>query len=153
MNQMSTADEYLRAMSVPAPFDKKCHEFQTYQLADKIDEHAGKGRYRAILDIIFDHPILFPAALPDQGHAFYKGAHYLVAAFYKAGLSREEVTKKLDTLASAVAQEVEYRTNMIKNDPEVKFKRQKLFHSFGVDPGMISPKKRRSRGLSLTGKT
>ena len=150
MDQMSTADEYLRAMSVPPPFDQKCHEFQTYGLAEKIDKHAGAARYRAILNLIFERSILFPDPLFEQGHQFYKGPQYLVAAFYKAGLSRKEVIEKLDTLAATVIQEIEYKKDTIKNDPEIKSKRRKLFRAFGIESGLISPKKRLSQGLSLT---
>lgn len=138
MDQMSTADEYLRAMSVSPPCGQRCHEFQTYRLSEKIDSRAGEGRYRSILNLIFERSVLFPDPLREQGHQFWKGPHYLVAAFYNANLSEKEVVEKLDTLAATVLQEIEYRKDMIKNDPEIKSRRQELFRAFGIESGRIS---------------
>lgn len=132
MDQMSTADEYLRAMSIPPPFDLKCHEFQTYQLPDRIDKPAGEGRYRSILDLIFEREVLFPDSLSEQGHQFYKGPQYLVAAFYEAGLPKKEMVEKLDTLVASVVQEIEYKKDILKNDPEIRSKRQRLLRAFGI---------------------
>lgn len=58
--------------------------------------------------------------------------------------------EKLDALVSIVDQEVEQQKEVIKQDPEVKSKRQKVYQTFGKVLGSMSPIKRRSRGQSLT---
>ncbi|KAI4190613.1 MAG: hypothetical protein LQ346_004890 [Caloplaca aetnensis] len=145
MNQMSTADDYLRLMDVPMPFGKACHEFDTRNIHKKI----GSDRYDELFRLIVDRKILFPRPLEDQGHSFSKGIHYLMAAFYIAKLKRSTVIEKLDHLVQCVRQDFEYEKAIYKELPEVKSKRQKLYRAYGIALGAISPTKRQSRGKSL----
>ncbi|KAL8903134.1 MAG: hypothetical protein Q9207_004121 [Kuettlingeria erythrocarpa] len=145
MDQMSTADDYLRLMDLPVPLGKACHEFDTRGIDDRI----GVARYDEMFRLILDRKILFPRPLEDQGRPFYKGVDYLVAAFYIANLKKSAVTEKLDHLVQCVSQEFEYKKAIYKEVPEVKSKRQKLYRAYGIALGAISPTKRQSRGKSL----
>ncbi|KAL8936160.1 MAG: hypothetical protein Q9216_005079, partial [Gyalolechia sp. 2 TL-2023] len=145
MNQMTAADDYLQKMAIPQPRGQSCHEFDTRGIVKGV----GQSLYGATLGAIMTQRILFPHPVEDQGRPFGKGPDYLVAAFYFAKLDKATVDVKLDDLAKIVRQEVEYQKDLIKNLPEVRSKRQKLFRAFGIDIGNISPAKRHSRGLSL----
>ena len=67
------------------------------------------------------------------------------------GTIHQVSVKKLDTLAATLDQFLEQEKEIMKRDPEVVSKRCKRFQSFGIALGSISPSKRLSRGLSLTG--
>ncbi len=142
---MATADDYLRLMDIPLPLGKACHEFDTRN----IDKTIGVDRYRGFFDLITDREILFPRPLQDQGYTFYKGVHYLIAAFCTANLTKSAVTEKLDHLVQCVSQGFEYEKAIYKDVPEVKSKRQKLYRAYGIALGAISSTKRQSRGKSL----
>ena len=141
MDQMSLADKYLELMSIPAPNNQQCCDFDTNNMERYIQE----AKHTEILRSIFDREVLFPSPTEDQGLSFCKGHYYLIAAFNAANTSREEVLKKLDMLAAAVDEDVENVRDVIKNDPEVSSKRQKLYKSFGMILGSMSPSKRLSR--------
>ena len=132
MTQMSTADKYLEIMNIPAPKGQLCCEFDTWHMRrqnDWADE-------RAILrKLIFERKVLFPRPIAGQGRPFYKGVDYLIAAFHFAGISKEDVIKKLDVLAKTIDQSLEREKEAAKQDPEVSSKRRKLFHSFGISFG------------------
>ncbi|KAL8981669.1 MAG: hypothetical protein Q9205_003613 [Flavoplaca limonia] len=152
MEQMTTADRYLAIMGVPPPMDQDCHEFDTKSFKRDIDS----GRYREMIDLIFERELLFPPPMNDsgnpalnQGLPFYKGHHYVIAAFYYAKMSKSAVIEKLDLLEASVKEVIEEEVAKYKQVPEIKSKRHKLFHVFGLDLGSISPLKRRSRGQSL----
>ena len=148
MNQMTTADRYIKAMQIPWPLGQQCCEFDT----ENIEKTIGRDKFNSILRTIFDdHPVLFPKPTDEQGLPFYKGHFYIAAAFHYAGLSKEDVQSKLKTLGRKVDAEVEEQKNLMKRDPEVTSKRQRLFAIYDKALGSISPSKRRSRGLSLTG--
>ncbi|KAF6238616.1 hypothetical protein HO173_003122 [Letharia columbiana] len=147
MTQMSTADRYLQMMDMAPPKGQLCCEYRT----NKIRQEVGGDKHHIIRRLIFDRKILFPRPVQGQGRQFLKGMDYLVAAFHYANTPKEVVVKKLDALTTTLDQALEREMEVVKRDPEVKSKRRKLFQSFGVAFGNISPSKRRSRGLSLTG--
>lgn len=147
MALMSTADKYLQLMDVAAPRGQLCCEYDT----KKIREEVGKEKYSVILRLVFDREILFPRPVDGPGRPFYNGEHYLVAAFHHAYFSKVVIAEKLDALAAAMDRALEVEKEVVKRDPEVTSKRRKLFQSFGVALGNISPSKRRSKGLSLSG--
>lgn len=147
MTQMSTADNYLRVMDIPAPEGQLCCEYNT----KKIREEVEKDKFSVIQRLIFDHKVLFPRPVEGQGRPFYKGMDYLIAAFHYANTSKDDVVKKLDSLMVTLDKILDQEKDMVKRDPEIASKRRKLFQSFGVALGSISPSKRRSRGLSLAG--
>ena len=147
MTQMSTADNYLRVMDIPAPKGQLCCEYST----KKIIEEVRKDKYSMIKRLILDRKVLFPRPVESQGRPFYKGMDYLIAAFHYANTSKFDVVKKLDALIVTLDNTLEQEKDMVKRDPEVASKRRKLFQSFGIALGNISPSKRRSRGLSLAG--
>ena len=68
MNQMSTADQYLNLMDVPAPDGHQCNEYDTNKVLDQVGE-----KYGSIIQMIFDRRILFPMPMEQQGRPFYKG--------------------------------------------------------------------------------
>ena len=146
MSTMSMADKYLEDMVVPAPSNQSCFEFDVRNVSKKV----GQDKYLSIIQMICDRKVLFPEPLEHQGRVFYKGHIYLVVAFHEANTSKAEVEEKLDALAEKVDEELELQKDIVKRDPDVSAKRQKLFGSFGFH-GNISPVKRRSRGMSLTG--
>ena len=147
MTQMSTADGYVRTMDISAPKGQLCCEYNTKENGKEI----GMEQTSFIERLIFDREILFPPSVEAQGRPFYKGMDYLVAALHHADIPRDLIVKKLDDLAATLDQALEQEKEVVKQDPEVSSKRRRLFHSFGVALESISPKKRRSRGLSLTG--
>ena len=122
MTQMSTADEYLQMMDVAAPKGQPCCEYNTYRIRQEI----GEDKYSMILGLIFAREILFPAPLESQGRPFYKGHHYLVAAFHHANTSNDVVVKKVDALVALLDQSLEQK-EMVRRDPQVSSKRRKLF--------------------------
>ncbi|KAL8788895.1 MAG: hypothetical protein Q9213_001418 [Squamulea squamosa] len=148
MNQMSMADDYLAILKVGLPEGKKCHEYQTKNLPDIMP----RGEYRSRIDLVFERSVLFPMPVDEQGHEFYKGAEYLVAAFYHANIDKSVMVEKLDALAMSISQDLEYHKNIVKEIPVVKSKRQKLFQDFGINLGSISPTKRLSHGPPLAGR-
>ena len=147
MSQMSTADRYLTMMDISTPKGQLCCEYDTKQNGQEIE----KEKIFFIGRLIFDREILFPPPVKDQGRPFYKGMDYLIAALHHADIPTDVIVKKLNDLAATLDQALEQEKEVVKQDPEVSSKRRRLFHSFGVALESISPKKRRSRGLSLTG--
>ena len=147
MTQMSTADRYVRMMDISSPKGQLCCEYDTKQNSKEIGEEQRSFLKR----LIFDREILFPPPFEDQGRPLYKGMDYLIAALHHADIPRDVIVKKIDDLAATLDQTLEQEKEVVKQDPEVSSKRRRLFHSFGVALESISPKKRRSRGLSLTG--
>ena len=130
MTQMSTADKYLEMMNIPAPKGQLCCEFDTKQIRQQ-DDWADK---RTMLrNLIFERTVLFPRPIAGQGRPFYKGIEYLTAAFHFAGITKEDVIKKLDALANTIDQSLEREKEAAMQDPEVSSKRRTLFHSFGID--------------------
>lgn len=146
-NHMAMADRYLQLMGLPRPKDQTCCDYDIR----KIDEDLGRANYVVGMEMFSGRTILFPRPIiEEQGQSFTKGQMYLVAAFHHAGISKDEAMEKLDALVSIVDQEVEQQKEVIKQDPEVKSKRQKVYQTFGKVLGSMSPTKRRSRGQSLT---
>ena len=145
MTQMSTADKYIEMMGIPAPKGQLCCEFDTKQIREESD---WKDQRFVIKRLIFDRKILFPPPIAGQGRPFHKGTDYLTAALHYVNIPREDIIKKLDALAITLDESLEREKEAVKQDPEVTSKRRKLFHSFGIALGNISPSKRRSRGLS-----
>ncbi|KAL8847472.1 MAG: hypothetical protein Q9221_007498 [Calogaya cf. arnoldii] len=148
MEHMATADRYLQMMAVPAPLGQACHEFDS-----KVFRRSSAWD-REVVDLIFDREVLFPAPLNNmpalnQGRPFYKGVDYLDAAFFYAKIPRATIIEKLDNLAASVNEVFEEEEERFKQVPELKSKRQKLYHAFRINPGSVSPWKRRSRGQSL----
>ena len=82
--------------------------------------------------LIFDRGVLFPRPVDAQGRPFYKGMDYLIAALNGAGIGSDEVVGKLDGLAARLDQALEQQVEVVKWDPEVMDKRQRVFGSFGV---------------------
>lgn len=130
MNTMKAADSYLRAMGIPPPQGKSCIEFDTRRVQDKI---VGRDHYGTIDNQIRARRILFPRPIRDQCWFFSKSWDYLVAAIHFADFDSATIGTKLDELAVSVRQEIDYHRNLIKNIPEIREKRQKLFHAFGIN--------------------
>lgn len=149
-NHMATADKYLELMGLPRPNDQTCCDYDIR----KIEEDVGRVNYGEGMGMLLSRTILFPIPIVEErGRPFYKGQMYLVAAFHHAEISKAEMMEKLDALVSVVDEEVEQQKEVIKQDPEVKSKRQKVYQAFGKALGSMSPTKRRSRGQSLTRKS
>ena len=147
MNSMSTADDYLEFMDIPAPSGLPCHDYDTGRAADEVPRAKAEG----IFQLIYERKVLFPKPIiEEQGRGFQKPVHYLAVAFHQAKTSREDVVKKLDELAAILDQSIEATTDNLTRDPEIKPKRQRLFQAFGERLGSLSPKKRRTRGHSLS---
>ncbi|KAI4191060.1 MAG: hypothetical protein L6R41_000375 [Letrouitia leprolyta] len=147
MGQMTTADDYMRAMQIPLPHGKLCHEFDVRGVVQGV----GEEKYEDIYGTIRARKILFPSPVEDQGRPFTKGIDYLVAAIHLAKLDKATTIGKLDALARTVKEELDHQKDMMKDIPEIRAKRQKLFRAFGVNLGNISPAKRRSVGQSFGG--
>ena len=82
---------------------------------------------------------------------FYKGHHYLIAAFHAAKSTELQVVEKLDSLARILDADLEEQKDILVQVPEVTSKRRKLHEAFNKALVTMSPSKRRSRGHSLTG--
>ena len=149
MDQMALADTYLKAMGIARPLGKQCCEFDT----EDIDEKPGGDKIMIIKRMIRDNfGSLFPRPAEEQGRPFYKGMEYIAAALHYADLSKHQVEEKLGHLEKLMDRDiVEGQKDHVKRQTEMSSKRQKLYQVFGKALGSISPSKRRSRGLSLTG--
>ncbi|KAL8716210.1 MAG: hypothetical protein Q9220_000115 [cf. Caloplaca sp. 1 TL-2023] len=145
MNQMAAADTYVRDMGIPKPKDLSCYEYDIRGIVEEV----GEEKYRTILAAIYRRPVLFPKPVEDQGRPFNKGKRYLIAAIHFANLDTSLIESKLDTLAQSLQQEVEFYRALIKDVPEAKVKRQRLFRLFGFHLENISPRKRQSPERSL----
>ncbi|KAL8952777.1 MAG: hypothetical protein Q9222_001324 [Ikaeria aurantiellina] len=143
MGQQANADRYLEIMKIPQPLGKPCCDFD----ANLVPKNVEKGKFEELRKLVFaKEAIIFPrpTSFESQGHPFYKGSLYLIAAFDIAGLSKNAVTAKLDELASTVDYETEQAKEIIvKRDQEPQVKRRKLFDSYGRR-GAMSPRKRMS---------
>ena len=122
VEQMSTADSYLKAMNVPPPKGLQCFEYDTNHVDDEVE----KSKYTMLQDMIAAHRCLFPRSCSQQGHRFWKGKRYLMAAFHHAGLSKEEVQQKIDELAKGVNEDLDRRQELLRQDENVSSKREKL---------------------------
>ena len=154
MSVMSTVDRYLELMEVPYPNGQQCYEYdesKSYKWRSPDDREINKMlRERA--------SVLFPRPVQNQGQWFSKGVDYVVTAFVVAGLSTAVIQQKLDALVVIIERDVQEQTRIVKEVPEVKMKRQKLWEALGKVGNMspvksrsrsTSPTKRRSRGQSL----
>lgn len=147
MSLMSVADKYLQMMGIAAPKGQLCCEYDIYNVRKEV----GEVKYSTINRLILDREILFPRPIEGQGRPFPKGEQYLVAAFHHAQIPKDIVVEKLDALVATLDQALEEEKEMLKRDAEVRSKRRRLFQAFGVALENMSPSKRLSRGLSLTG--
>ena len=136
MTQMSTADVYLRIMGLAPPKRQRCAEYDIKRNRTDI----GKDERHFIERLIFDRKVLFPRPVEGVGRPFYKGMDYLIAALHYAGIGRDEVVGKLNRLAAKLDEALEQQVEVVKWDPEVMDKRQRLFGSFGMvlEDGMPS---------------
>lgn len=154
MSVMSTADRYLELMEVPYPNGQQCYEY------DEMDSYKwtspDDGEISEMLRERAD--VLFPRPVEEQGLWFGKGVTYLAKAFVIAGLSKAVIQQKLDALVVIIQRDIEEQLRIVKEVPEVKTKRQKLWQVLGKVGNMspvksrsrsTSPTKRRSRGQSL----
>ncbi|MCJ1458698.1 hypothetical protein MMC28_009072 [Mycoblastus sanguinarius] len=149
MDQMAAADRYTMITGFPAPKELQCCEYDTNNIKTEVGE-----KYRRILALIYDRPNIFPKPIESQGRTFSKGHYYLIAAFPHANLFKDAIIKRLDFLAARLDADLEQqKEEFVKKDPEVRSKRQKLYHSFGIAVANMSPKKQRSRGGSVIGST
>ncbi|KAI4090307.1 MAG: hypothetical protein LQ344_004855 [Seirophora lacunosa] len=145
MQQISFADDYLRLMAIPAPLGQQCHEFNTNRLPDNV----GGGRYEEMMMLVYERN-LFPSPFEDQGRPFMKGHEYLVAAFHQANLTKQVIVDKLDALARLIKVTFDHERAIHKEKSELEPKRRKVYKVFGINLGNVSPRKRRSRGQSLS---
>ncbi|KAI4120260.1 MAG: hypothetical protein LQ338_007149 [Usnochroma carphineum] len=131
MGQQANADRYLKIMELAQPMGKPCCDFD----ASLVLKTMQRDKYCELLRLVFTkEEIIFPRPISfeRQGHPFYKGHHYLIAAFDWAGLSKDSVIQKLDMLARTVDDETEQATEMIvMRDQETQVKRRRLFDSYG----------------------
>ncbi|KAL8830034.1 MAG: hypothetical protein Q9191_001673 [Dirinaria sp. TL-2023a] len=149
LHQMDMADRYLQALGISPPLGQRCCDFNTKSVAKVV----GSQKYVYITKLIWDCEILFPEATEQQGRPFWKCVHYLTAALHHAGLTLEEVDIRVKNLAKMVDMEVDGHRDLVKRDPEIFSKRQKVFEIYGKVLRSVSPQRRaerRSRGLSLT---
>ena len=141
-------DKYLDLMGLPRPKGESCYQYDVR----KVRQDVGEAKFLGVWRLIVNHnKTLYPRPIVErQGWAFDKGIEYLIAAFHHANTTKDDVTKKLEDLVKVIDREVEEEKEIIKRDPEIRSKRQKLYQAFGRVVGSISPTKR-SRGQSITG--
>lgn len=147
LRQQSAADKYLEIMDLAQPDGKECLQFDASHMSDRV----GADKYRWIEKVIFARRIIFPRPTALQGRFFYKGHHYLIAAFHAAKSTQLQVVEKLDSLARILEADLEEQKDILMQVPEVTSKRRKLHEAFNKAFVSMSPSKRRSRGHSLTG--
>ncbi|MDI1493009.1 MAG: hypothetical protein OHK93_004793 [Ramalina farinacea] len=122
MELMSSADSYLKSINVPPPKGLQCFEYDT----NHVDDEVPKSEYETFKNMIAAHPCLFPRPGRQQGHHFWKGSLYLLAAFHYAGLSKEEAQHKIDQLAKGVNEDLDRRQELLRQDENVSSRREKL---------------------------
>ncbi|KAL8670333.1 MAG: hypothetical protein Q9168_005120 [Polycauliona sp. 1 TL-2023] len=138
MEQLAAADHYLEVMDITPPLELSCSDFDTRTVHKDVPDR----KFQWILDQIHAGNLLFPGPMEQQGHELIKGPRYLIIAFHLAKTTDNEITQKLDDLKEVLETELEMQQCLLKRDPEVTSKRQKLFNAFGW--GIMSPRKRRS---------
>ncbi len=154
MSLMPTVDRYLDFMEVPYPNGQQCYE---YNEADSWnwtspDDHQISEMLRERASVLFPHPA------HNQGRWFSKGVSYIGTALTLSSLSVAVIRQKLDVLVVIIEGELKQQAQLVKEVPEVKSKRQKLWEVLRRVGNMspvesrfrsTSPKKCRSRGRSL----
>lgn len=135
IDQMLTADRYLRMMDIPAPDQLSCSEFDTRGAHHRVPRET----YDAIQDFIFNRWILFPFPAAGQGCVFYKGHDYVTEACYKASIPLDIVAQKLDTLATVVESETDLLVQVVLHDPDVETYRRTFLHELGVNQNNFDP--------------
>ncbi|KAI4274448.1 MAG: hypothetical protein LQ337_003929 [Flavoplaca oasis] len=138
MEQQAAADRYLEMMQIPPPENSSCCDFMT----DKAIGCIPRNKFRWMIEQVCKRDILFPDPTEEQGYQFEKGPFYIMIAFHLAGTKDDEIVAKLRDLIAIVEEELDQQKALLKRDPEVTSKRQKLFQAFGL--GIMSPRKRRS---------
>ena len=155
MSLMSTADRYLELMEVPPPNGQQCSEWDE-STAYKLREAPNRELISEMLRERAD--VLFPSPVAKQGQWFSKGVSYVAIALTDAGLSKAIMEEKLDALVVIVERDLQEQTKIVREVPDVKTTRQKLWQVLGKVGNMspvksrsrsTSPTKRRSRGQSL----
>ena len=66
-------------------------------------------------------------------------------------MAKDTVAEKLNELTTFLDRNLEQEAESLKCDPEVRKKSQRVYRAFRKAWNRVSPTKRRSRGLSLTG--
>ena len=130
LNQISTADEYLKSMQIPAPLGQSCAEFNMYRYKYSQGDSMYGERYQAVWR---RRGIMFPQPVDqDQGRPFYKGLEYLAAAFEIAQISIEVVEQKLDALIAILDFILEPWREILLNDSSLISKRRRAYAAFGL---------------------
>ena len=130
LNQMSTADGYLKIMQTPAPNGQSCAEFDMYQYKYVNRAFTYGEPYTAVWQ---RRSSLFPKPVDDeQGRPFYKGLQYLAAAFEVAQMPTEVVIQKLDALIAVLDPILESCKEFLLKDPGFISKRRRAYAAFGV---------------------
>ncbi|KAL8710042.1 MAG: hypothetical protein Q9220_005313 [cf. Caloplaca sp. 1 TL-2023] len=146
MGQQANADRYLRIMDVLQPLGKPCCDFD----ANLVHKNVKRDKHRELHRLVFDQAATIfprPTSFESQGHPFFKGVQYLIAAFDIADLSTDSVIARLAKLADIVDYENEQAKEMIvKPDQEPQATRRRLFNSYGRS-GAMSPCKRMSLSM------
>ena len=138
MEQQAAADRYLEMMQIPPPDNLSCCDFITHKAISCIPIR----KFQWMIEKVCHRNILFPTPTDEQGYDFDKGPFYVMIAFHLAGTKDDEIVAKLCDLIATVEEELDQQKALLKRDPEVTSKRQKLFKAFGL--GIMSPRKRRS---------
>jgi len=146
LTQTSMADEYLSIMDIPPLKSSSCYEYDVRSVCKEVDE----TEFSTIAQLIRDRTVLFPMPVHDQGRAFSKPRDYIIAAFHHAKVSKDDVVQKLNQLTAILNEDVERTKEALNQYPEIRSKRERLFHAFGERLKPVSPAERPSRGPLLT---
>ncbi|KAL8847978.1 MAG: hypothetical protein Q9221_006994 [Calogaya cf. arnoldii] len=133
MQQLDAADRYLEIIGIPAPNGLSYCEFDTRNVHSMVPHE----KHEWIKDQIYEGDLLFPHPTEEQGYQLTKGPRYLNIAFHSAKTGDGEIVEELNDLKEIIEAEVEQQKILLKRDPEVMSKRQKLFKAFNL--GVMSP--------------
>lgn len=86
--------------------------------------------------------ILFPTPVGKSGiYNYAKGGHFVMTAIYKSGWSSSLMESNLNKLAAIVMEEDTEVREVIKKDPNIRNKRQRVKEAFGSSMRDISPER------------
>jgi hypothetical protein len=143
LSQMDSATGYLVALETGLPNGKTCRQYNhlEFQRWFERQDSATKSRYNKILAFIytFDQELFPPAQRDVTGDPYSKGRDYVATAVFTAGLPMEQLQPRMTKLTDGLKAYALEIMDSIKEEPEVRSKRQRLASAFGKTIRQLSP--------------
>jgi hypothetical protein len=150
---MAMANYYVSQLDIGLPEGKTCHEFDYNNFYNTLrNDQVGKSRWQEIEK--YWHKTasgkLFPRAPGGQvGMQYSKVSQYLIAALYYTKVDTKECRARIEKLKAIVDGRILGMKEQVKNDPEIRTKRQKFAESIGKKIRDWSPVRSRENAPPL----